>query len=157
MSALENQIQWYEDMVKDTKAKNGGETVPSLLFFHIPVPEFQEAWDALEAGSPDAKKFDAERWESNEGVAAPKYNSHFFDKVVELGSSKGIFVGHDHINSWAIEYKGVLLSYGITSTDRVYRDVELMGGQVISMDSTNKITLERYFHTYGELGVESWY
>ena len=152
-----NQIQWYENMVNYTKANNDGVTVPSLLFFHIPLPEFETAWEALEIGSPDAKKFDAERWERNEGVAAPKYNSHFFNKIVELNSTRGIFVGHDHINSWAIEYKNVLLCYGITSTDRIYRDVNIMGGQVISMDSSNNITLERYFHTYDELGVTTWY
>lgn len=147
----ENQIQWYENMVNETKQNNGGTIVPSLMFFHIPFEEFDEAFEAYKSGSSEAIKVDAEKWESNEGVACPKHETQMFEKIVELGSTKGCFVGHDHTNSWAIKYKGVVLSYGITSTDRIYSKSTLIGGQVISMDSSNNITLERYFHTYDEL------
>lgn len=153
----QDQIDWYEKMVNYTTAQNEGTVVPSLMFYHIPVPEFADAYKAYEEGKPEAVKFDADKWERNEGVACPDYNSGMFDKVLELGSTKGMFVGHDHINSWAITYKGVLMSYGITSDDRIYSKKDLMGGQVIMMDSTNKITLERYFHTYDELEGTSCY
>ena len=81
------------------------------------------------------------------GVHGP----NFVEKMLELGSTKAIFVGHDHINTFCVNYQGIYLCYGINSTNRVYFDNSLMGGQVISMDSSNNITIERYFHTYDEL------
>lgn len=146
----EDQIAWYERMVNYTTTQVGS-VVPSLAFFHIPLPEFETAYDEWEKGNPEAKKVDADRWEKNEGVAAPKTNTGFFDKMLELGSTKGVFVGHDHINTYCIDYKGIYLGYGIKATNRIYFNENLMGGEIISMDSTNKITIDRIFHTYSEV------
>ena len=40
----EDQINWYESVVKYTKEQNGGETANSLMFYHIPLPEVNAAW-----------------------------------------------------------------------------------------------------------------
>lgn len=144
----QDQIDWYEKLVKYTADENGGEVVPSVCFFHIPVPEFQDAWDAAQAGDPDAI---LEYGEMNEGCSSPKYNSGFFDKVLELGSTKAICVAHDHVNNSRILYKGVYLSYGINSSDRIYRLDEMMGGQVVVLESDGSIGFEPIYHTYGEV------
>lgn len=39
----ENQIAWYERAVGRIESMNGGDPVPSLAFFHIPLFEFEEA------------------------------------------------------------------------------------------------------------------
>ena len=149
-----DQIEWYERIVNDTKTANGNVTVPSLAFFHIPLPEFETAYNLCKDGdTADAKRIftdDSNKWVSNEAVACPKDNTGMFDKMLELGSTKGIFVGHDHVNTYCTSYKGIALCYGIKATTRVYYENDLMGGQVVSMNSSNEISLQRFFHTYDE-------
>ena len=143
----EDQIKWYERMVNYSKEKNG-RTIPSLAFFHIPFEEYQTAWDLYKEGSEEVT-FKA--GENRESVSCPKVNSGFFSKIVSLGSTKATFVGHDHLNTSHITYKGVDLVYGIHSTDRVYHDEDMMGGLVITIKSDNSLSYDRYYHTYSEV------
>ena len=143
-----DQIAWYEELVKDTTKKNGGSPVPSICFFHIPVPEFDDAWEAAQAGSPDAV---FEYGEKREKVCCPDINTGFFDKVLELDSTKAIAVGHDHLNNFRVKYKGVYLCYGVTSTDRIYYDESVLGGHVITIHSDGSLDFEQLFHSYEEV------
>lgn len=143
----QDQIDWYERLVKYTSEVNS-EIVNSLLFFHIPLPEFDDAWDAAERGDADAVLEYGEKREKN---CPPEYNSGFFDKILELNSTKAICVGHDHVNNYRILYKGVYLSYGIDSTDRIYFDEDLLGGQVVVIHPDHSLSFEPVYHTYGEV------
>lgn len=144
----QDQIDWYEALVKYTTEQNGGKPVPSICFFHIPVPEFKDAWELAEAKSD---KVDFEGGELREPVSCPKVNSGFFEKAVELGSTNGIFVGHDHVNNYEVEYKGINLCYGVNSTDRVYGDADMTGGQVIIIHNDGSLDRETIYHTYEEV------
>lgn len=177
-----SQIEWYERVVNDSKSINGS-TVNSLLFMHIPVPEFNDAWH--EAGGEDAQnaikqqggfrdensktglekhinysEFTSQFGKngtvfeygfSNPDSSAPKYNSGLFDKIVDLGSTKAIIVSHDHTYNSRILYKGVYLCYGINSTDRVIKDDNMIGGQVIVIHDDHSLSFEHIYHTYKEL------
>ena len=177
-----SQIEWYERVVNDSKSINGS-TVNSLLFMHIPVPEFNDAWH--EAGGEDAQNaikqqggFRDENSKtglekhinyseytsqfgkngtvfeygfSNPDSSAPKYNSGLFDKIVDFGSTKAIIVSHDHTYNSRILYKGVYLCYGINSTDRVIKDDNMIGGQVIVIHDDHSLSFEHIYHTYKEL------
>ena len=116
----DEQVKWYEDVVKFTKENNGGTNVHSVAFFHIPFPEFETAWELSKAGSSEVEVIIPQTDKSEyEGVAAPKINTKLFDKMVELGSTNAVFCAHDHKNNYAIKYKGITLSYGVNSTDMV--------------------------------------
>ena len=141
----QDQIDWYEDVVEYTTQLNDGETVPSILFYHIPVPEFLDAWEAAEGGEAEL-----EAGEKGENVSSPEYNSHFFDKVVEMGSTKAMFVGHDHMNDYRVLYKGIYFCYGVNSTDRIYYDEDMMGGQTVTIHSDHSLDFKQIFHTYQE-------
>ncbi len=143
-----DQIAWYEDLVNYTTAQNGGQTVPSICFFHIPVPEFDDAWEAAQAGSPDSV---LEFGEKREKVCCPDINTGFFDKVLEMDSTKAIVVGHDHLNNFRVKYKGVYLCYGVTSTDRIYYDESVLGGHVITIHPDGSLDFEQLFHSYEEV------
>lgn len=142
-----DQIDWYEGIVKAASEKNGGR-VNSLLFFHIPFPEFQDAWDSAENGDPDAI---LEYGGMGEDVSCPEYNSGLFDRILQLGSTKAVFVGHDHLNDSRIIYKGVTLCYGINSTDRIYCDYDKIGGMVITVGRSGELGYEYIYHSYDEL------
>ena len=149
----DEQSKWYEDVVNYTKTNNGGVVVPSVAFFHIPFPEFETAWELAKANSSEVEVVIPQTDKSEyEGVAAPKINTKLFDKMVELGSTKGVFCAHDHKNNYAIKYKGITLSYGVNSTDRVYWDEDLCGGQVNIIKDDGSIEMIQILnHTYEEV------
>lgn len=109
----ENQILWYEKNIKTLRQKNGN--VRSLLFMHIPLPEFAEVMHLtgssgeIPYGIPTGK---AEIISGNihEKVSCPKYNSGLFERALKLGA-QGFFAGHDHMNDFWAKYKGVYLVY----------------------------------------------
>ena len=147
----DEQVKWYEDVVNYTKTNNGGVTVPSVAFFHIPFPEFETAWEESKK-DPSMVVIPQTDKSEYEGVAAPKINTKLFDKMVELGSTKGVFCAHDHKNNYAIKYKGIILSYGVNSTDRVYWDEDLCGGQVNIIKDDGSIEMVQILNrTYEEV------
>lgn len=114
----ENQIDWYENTLKSFEQQNSGIMPKSLAFFHMPLQEYQDAW--YEYRDHDFKDTDNVKYiygkagESDAIIFPSEYNYGFFDKVRELGSTKGIFCGHDHLNNFSVDYKGVRLSYTYT-------------------------------------------
>ncbi|CAH8280642.1 unnamed protein product [Arabidopsis lyrata] len=74
---------------------------PGLAYFHIPLPEF---W------SFDSKN--ATKGVRQEGTSAASTNSGFFTTLVARGDVKSVFVGHDHVNDFCGELKGLNLCYG---------------------------------------------
>ncbi len=149
----QNQIDWYERLVNYTKEQNGGTVVPSKLFYHIPLPEINDAWEKgskyerIESNLTDKVNFQQKR----EKTCPPDYNSGFFKKITELGSTNAMFFGHDHINNFANEYEGVLFSYGVKATDRVYFDSDMLGGQTITIKNDHKVDIKQYFYSYEEV------
>lgn len=144
----DDQIDWYERVVKYTKEQNNNVTVPSILFCHIPVPEYQDAWDKYKENSNEVEYLYGEMGES---ASAPKINTGFFDKMVELGSTRCMAVGHDHVNNWIIKYKGIYLTYGITSTDRIYYDEDMIGGRTITIKADHSLEFGNIYHSYSEV------
>ncbi|MGN1328547.1 MAG: metallophosphoesterase family protein [Eubacterium sp.] len=119
----EDQIQWYEKTSDELKAKNGGEVVPSLLFQHIVVPEVYDMFNEVEKGTKGAVKGYGSRSDKyyvinneyiydgnlNEGPCPSNVNGGQFDSWVDQGDIIGAFFGHDHVNDFSGEYKGIKL------------------------------------------------
>ena len=145
----QNQIDWYESLIKHI-GDEAGHTVPSLAFFHIPFPEFAEAWEANEKGEANAELIVGEK---NEKVCCPDINTGLFAKMEELGSTKGVFCAHDHINDYTIKYgeQGIYLSYGVHSTNRIYYSDKMLGGQLIILKEDNSFYIEHLFSRYSEV------
>ncbi|MDO4494083.1 MAG: metallophosphoesterase [Clostridia bacterium] len=115
----DDQVAWYEAEVKRLNAA-AGKSVPHMLFFHIPQEGFIEADRLLKQGSDEVKVFfgTANDPMAGGGVSGAKEPSGLFDKMQELGSAQGVFVGHDHMNDISLEYKGIRFTFGL-STDFV--------------------------------------
>lgn len=73
---------------------------PGLVYFHIPLPEDSNF---------DSSNFTGEKQES---ISSASLNSGFFATMVEAGDVKAVFTGHDHINDFCGELRGVNLCYG---------------------------------------------
>ena len=152
----QNQIDWYKSLIEYTKLQNGN-VVPSLMFYHIPLPEINDAWEAAKAGSADAVEVPFKvngvdtLGEKGEDSCCPDYNSGFFDVIHNLRSTTGMYFGHDHINNFIVKYKGIDFGYGVKATDRVYYGDSMLGGRVITLHDDHTTTYEDYYHTYAEV------
>jgi hypothetical protein len=96
-----SQIDWYREQSMQLTQRNGGQRVPSLAFLHIPLPEYKEMWD-----------YHTCYGDNYEGVGCPEINSGLLATMLEMGDVQGVFVGHDHINDFEGEFKGIRLCYG---------------------------------------------
>jgi len=114
----QDQIDWFLENATD---------LPSLVFFHIPLPEFDDVWNT---GACIGEK--------NEPVCCPRFNSGLFAAMKSAGNVMGVFVGHDHTNDYAGDLAGIRLcygrctgysSYGRTGFERGARVIRLRAGR----------------------------
>ncbi len=119
----QSQIDWFGSQARRIQENNGGVPLPSLAFFHIPLPEYREAWDR---GICYGHRY--------EKVQSPKINSGFFAEMVRAGGMMGTFCGHDHINDYEGKLHGIRLCYGRATGYNTYgRTFYQRGARVIRM------------------------
>lgn len=166
----ENQIAWYKKTVeKNTEYNNNlissmenkdelltkyGK-LNTLLFFHIPIAEYHDAW--FEYVENNYK--DTENVKLIYGTAGEEdrvvYNSNIpdqlFETMQELGGRHGTFCGHDHLNNFSIEYKGIRLTYGFSIDYLAYSGISKLGSQrgctviTVKPDGTFNCSAENYY------------
>ena len=68
-----------------------------------------------------------------------------FNKILEKGATTHVFVGHDHVNDFSVDYKGVTLTYGVKSSRQFYFQEELLGGTVIKISPDAEVSIERKY------------
>ena len=114
------QIEWYKETSAKLKKDNGGETVNSVVFQHIIVPEIYDVLQKVDSKKPFAIKhiynedeyymFDASQ--TNYGTLNEKpcpgyYNDGQFDALVEDGGVLAMFTGHDHTNAFGVRNQNI--------------------------------------------------
>lgn len=109
-SLIENSevsINWYEKIIDKINEENE-QIVPSMLFMHYPLYEYSKAYELYEQNSKEVEYFYGEKREN----VCYEEKTNLFQKILEKGSTKAVFVGHDHLNDFSLTYKGVRLTYG---------------------------------------------
>ncbi len=152
-----NQIQWYENEIKRMNAENekvSKKAVPvsSLAFFHIPLAEMGEGWEEFEKnGFKDTDNF--KYIEGIVGEGGRRFYSglgedEMFEKMLELGSTKAMFNGHDHLNYTTFEYKDIIFSYGYSIDFFAYSGIDKQGSQrgctMITCKPDCSFTIDKY-------------
>lgn len=135
----ESQVEWYRECVEKFTAYNRSVSdmenpVPkSTAFFHIPLKEYQDAWyEYLNNGFKDTENAKLIEGVAGEGgiiVFPGEGEDTLFETMLELGSTKGIFCGHDHDNNFTMEYKGIRLCYGMSVDYLAYIGISGRGAQ----------------------------
>lgn len=126
----DDQIAHYKKIQEASK----GDEFTTLAFFHIPLYEFQEAYEAFQDGKIEGNGV------NNEDASTGYENKGQFKAFKEMGV-KGMFVGHDHINCSNLLYEDVILSYGLKSTDSIYHDEKLVGYKELILPQNGEFTL----------------
>ncbi|MCH3972403.1 MAG: metallophosphoesterase family protein [Oscillospiraceae bacterium] len=122
---LPQQIDWYRETRTRLKEANGGRYLPSLVFQHIPVPEFYEFLQEVPKGTADCiEAFGSRRGHFyaldqtkvyggslGEAPCVPERNSGELAALTEAGDVVGLYVGHDHRNSFWGPLHGIDAGY----------------------------------------------
>lgn len=159
------QIEWYVSRREQLKAENG-DYLPSLVFQHIPVPEFFDVIKKVPKGTkgavPAYGAHENEYFALNdetiaeggfmlESPASPDVNTGEFEAMSEKGDVLGIYVGHDHNNSFVVKYKGVDLGYTQGAGFNVYGPGENRGVRIFELDETAPREYKTHTATFKEL------
>lgn len=128
-----NQVEWYKNRVNNLTKENGGKLVKSLAFFHIPLVEFEDAWNEFKENgyqdTGDVKYKFGMIGETGKAIYCGIGEDELFETMLELGSTKAIFCGHDHFNNTTVNYKGIDLSYGYSIDYLAYIGINKKGSQ----------------------------
>ena len=177
----DNQVEWYEAEIKRMNKENaeaikaiqGDEngglweaygTVKTLAFFHIPLVEMADAWYAFEEGgfkdTEDFKFIDGILGEVGRRIYCGLGDDNMFEKMLELGSTKAMFNGHDHYNSTTFEYKGIQFSYGYSIDYFAYEGIDKEGSQrgctMITCKPDTSFTIEKHNYYSDRYALEGF-
>lgn len=175
----DDQVAWAKAKIEYYTAKNNNVTVKSLFFFHIPISEYEMAYQELVANSfndtANARYISGscdelvnETLKGRIWYGGWKQSSTDISKADNLFeelsySMEGCFCGHDHVNNLQVEYKGVLLSYGLSVDYLAYTDIDKFGKQrgstIITVSPDGSFTaVHKNYYTSGyssEKGIET--
>ncbi len=164
-----NQVEWYKNEIermnkennavikKIQKDANGGlyakyTPVKTLAFFHIPLVETLDAWTEFQNNNfkdtENVKYINGIIGETGKRVYCGIGEDDLFETMLELGSTKAIFNGHDHYNNITIDYKGIMFSYGYSVDYLAYSGISGYGSQrgctIITAKPDGDFTIDKY-------------
>ena len=135
----ESQVEWYLKTSKLLEDYNGGEAIPAMMYFHVPLQETYTAWKLATMGKHNMKVIGTK----GENISAPAINAGLFSAILKRGDVKLIANGHDHNNDFSVEYRGVNLCYCASISygeGGSYSDSQIEGGRVVDFDGEGNIT-----------------
>ena len=160
-----DRIAWLRQERERLFAANGA-YLPSLVFQHIPLPEYYDVLKQV----PKGTKGSVEAFYSHAGEyyvlpdealasgdfmlespAAPDENTGELDALTEKDDVIGIWVGHDHNNSFTIEHRGIKLGYTQGCGFNTYGPGAKRGVRVFTISEMNLAQAETHTVTMEEL------
>lgn len=159
------QIEWYKETAAKLKAENGGKLVPSINFQHIIVPEIYDAlketkilWFGriIRQKNPlnDKTRFytlpDGAIGQLREYPCPPYFNNGQYDAMLETGDVLATVSGHDHENTFEIDYKGIKIINTPTIGFNAYNDINV-GSRVFVIDENEPESFETYCLEYSDV------
>ncbi len=168
----ENQIEWYRETVEANQTHNRmkhlsssdseflkkNPTAPnpkSSVFLHVPLMEYKDAWNEyVENGYADTENVQynyGAAGESGQVVYPGLYEDNFFETMLEMHSTDTVFCGHDHLNNFSVNYKGIDLTYSYSVDYLAYVGIYKLGAQRgctlinIAEDGTIDYSAQNYY------------
>ncbi len=151
------QIEWYKSTSEKLERENGGK-IPSLMFQHIVIPEIWDALDEHDEQVDGSVGHNGKFYTLPEGAEGtlgetpcpPNYTNGQFDAILERGDVMAMFFGHDHVNSYKFNYKGVDLVNTTGVGFRSYNSIE-EGVRLITLNENEPDSYETELVTYFDL------
>lgn len=157
-------IAWYRK-TRDALKAQSGDYVPSIVFQHIPLPEYYHVLRRVKKSEKDAiQAFRTHKHEFYklgetcgqndvllEPPSIPDKNNGEFDALAECGDVLAVFVGHDHKNSFVGRYQNIDLGFTQSSGFNAYGNRTKRGVRCIVLDENEPHSYKTYTRTYDEL------
>ncbi len=145
---IPGQVEWYRRQVSEL---DGAET---CVITHSPIYAYRLAF--AEAWNSEYDPKSVQPWESSEGkywnvgykgsygvkyerISSYPADEGMFDAILETKSTKTVLAGHDHVDNFVIEYRGVKLCYGLKTGSGCYWDERLNGGTVVRVTDSDAL------------------
>lgn len=148
-----DQVKWFKDLNSEYTKNNGGNVIPSMVFQHIIVGEimdvfYKEKKDvvlSLDSKYCNKKEYDltiADFSAIKDGMLLEPPcpgddNFGQFDAMVEQGTV-AVFSGHDHVNTFTVNHKGVDIVNTAGCTFHSYGQDYNRGGRLITIHEDTK-------------------
>lgn len=132
-----DQIMWYYNSSVELE-NYCGEKIPSIMYFHQPIPEFN-----LITRNPTETGMEGEH---RERVCGTELNFGLFAFAATRGDVRGIYCGHDHINTFSGTYAGVHLGYIGGLGFNVYMHPDLRCCRVFEIDENDPANYKTYLY-----------
>lgn len=160
---LPPQIDWYRAEIAALQKMGCKETV---LFTHIPIYHYREAYAAAHRADVDPRSVQPQNstgpdfwnpgYESSvgvlyEGISSYPEDEGMFDAIRELGSTRCVICGHDHVNNFMIRYQDVNFIYAMKTGKGCYWNSVLNGGTQITVGSHGVCGAEHHFVNVSDL------
>ena len=154
---LPEQLVWYKEQIEALKKLGCNETT---VMMHIPIYAYRNAWAAAANPNIDPKSVtpntctDPNNWNEGykdsygvkyEGVGSYPAEDGVLDVIREMNSTKYIISGHEHVNNYMINYKGVKLIYSLKTGAGCYWNPILNGGTVIRISSDGVSDIHHHY------------
>lgn len=135
------QIDWYRNLSANYTSGNDGTPIPSMLFIHIPLPEYSDAANAQRKSLIGNFR---------EKVCCSGFNSGMFDAIKKMGDITAVFCGHDHDNDFITNWQDIILAYGRYSGGKtVYNHLGKPGARVIVINEHQPNAIHTWIETLG--------
>ena len=137
------QVDWYTGEMAKLRKANGNKAVNNLVFFHIPLREYRDAWaNVIDKIGDDKDPQVGDKFVSDRGTTEFIYGTMGeknktkngqrtygvfcgmrTDELFEAGlenDMQGVFCGHDHYNNFSVNYtpagasRSIRLTYGMS-------------------------------------------
>ncbi len=145
------QVAWYNEQSAALRAENGNQSLPSVAFCHIPVPEVYKLLTEVPKGTegalkgvgigegkyylPDETKIFT--GEINEAPCPSSENHGLFDSFLANDDVFLLVNGHDHINSFIGSVSGVDIANAPGSSYTSYGSEDIRGARLFRFTEFN--------------------
>ena len=167
-SVRDDQVRWYAQTSRALETEQGYK-VPSLVFQHMIV---QEIYDVMlpkayfkipyltetygnrtyAVVNPDTSSFKGHYFEApSPGV----YNYGETDTMISRGDVLGIIVGHDHVNSYEVNYSGMKLINTPGVSLNAYGNQFVRGSRLITLNEDNTWEFESEVVTMNDFALSN--
>ena len=153
------QLSWIKEKLE-------ARPLPTFVFQHIPVPEYYHVLERAKRttkGAVEAFRTHAHEYYvlphtlreaggfMGETPAVPDENSGEFEILKQSGCVKGLFVGHDHNNSFVSELDGMKIAYTQSTGFHAYGPGRTRGVRIIELDERSPGDFSTHTVTFDEL------
>ena len=132
-----DQTEWCMNRLAELKMINP--QVKALAFFHMPLKEFKDAYEKMKLGDTSIQYHFGGIGEKEDYFGISRFKGDFFERAYANNTIRGMFCGHDHLNSLSLTYKGIRMTYGMSIDYNGYKGISKKqiqrGGTLITVNA----------------------